>query len=218
MRPGFINSFQPARDPPPPGLSIYDYFHSGNASGLTVSRLSRGTNAASSQLGSVSPTAGSVSATPFFVGSTGCRIDTLGVEAISFGGFFSAIVQVGIYDNASFGAGSIYPRNLLASGQINYAVAELGLKLTAIGLDLTEGLYWLAFVITSSPNVRAWTAPVPDDRHPEVPFMGTVNQNSAFSYYVVSQPTLPLTYPSGALVANNSTQSERAPSLFLEIS
>jgi len=167
-----------------------------------------------------------VSATPFFVGSKGCRIDTLGVEAVgSSPQFVTLSVRVGIYDNAPFGAGSIYPRNLLASGQIDYAPAfppEIGLKRTAIGLDLTEGLYWLACVVLPPTNMKAWAAPVPDDRHPEVPFMGTgsgvAGGGVAFSYYVLSQPTLPLTYPSGALVANSSTQSERAPSIFLEIS
>jgi hypothetical protein len=218
MRPGFINSFQPARDPPPPGLSIYDYFHSGSASGLTVSRFSRGTNASSSQIGNVSPGAAEASATPFFVGSTGCRVDTLGVEAVGVSSFLTVSVEVGIYDNAPFGAGSIYPRNRLASGQIDYVTSsEVGLKRTAIGLDLTEGLYWLAFVVISPVNPRSWTAPTPDDRHPEVPFMGTVGQDSAFSYYV-GGPTLPATYPSGALVANNATQSKRAPSFFLELS
>jgi hypothetical protein len=218
MRPGFINSFQPARDPPPPGLSIYDYFHSGSASGLTVSRFSRGTNAAFMQLGSTDPASGEVSATPFFVGSTGCRVDTLGVEAASLSTFVSLTAQVGIYDNAPFGANSIYPRNLLASGSLTWASSEVGLKRAAIGLDLTEGLYWLAFVV--SFQSRSWTAPTPDGgRHPEEPFMGTVGGSGALSYYVSGAPTLPLTYPSGALVANFATsQSKRAPSFFLELS
>jgi len=186
---------------------------------LTVSRFSRGTNAASSQLGTTSPAAAEVSATPFFVGSQGCRVDTIGVEARSVSSFATVSVEVGIYDNAPFGAGSIYPRNRLASGQIDYVTpSEVGLKRTAIGLDLTEGLYWLVFVITSPFNPRSWTAPVPDDRHPEVPFMGTVGQDSAFSYYVGGQLTLPATYPSGALVATAATQSKRAPSFFLELS
>jgi len=218
MRPGFINSFQPSRDPPPPGLSIYDYFHSGSASGLTVSLFSRGTNAAFMQLGNTNPASGEVSATPFFVGSTGCRVDTLGVEAAT-GSTGPTTVRVGIYDNAPFGAGSIYPRNLLASGSLTWSFFEFTLKRAAIGLDLTEGLYWLAFVI-EVPGGRAWTAPTSGgSRHPEEPFMGTVGGSGALSYYVGGQPTLPLTYPSGALVADFATsQSKRAPSFFLELS
>jgi hypothetical protein len=217
MRPGFINSFQPARDPPPPALSIYDYFHTGSASGLTVSRMSRGTNASFMQLGTTNPAANEVSATPFFVGSTGCRVDTLGVEAASVSSFVSVTVQVGIYDNAPFGTGSIYPRNRLAVGpSLTWASSEVGLKRAAIGLDLTEGLYWLAFVV--SGQFRSWAAPTANARHPEVPFLGMVGADGAFSYYVSGAPTLPLTYPSGANVATTSTQAKRAPSFFLELS
>jgi hypothetical protein len=124
--------------------------------------------------------------------------------------------QVGIYDNAPFGANSIYPRNLLASGSLTWASSEVGLKRAAIGLDLTEGLYWLAFVV--SFQSRSWTAPAPDARHPEVPFLGMSEANGAFSYYVAGTPTLPSTYPSGANVATNATQSKRSPSFFLELS
>jgi hypothetical protein len=220
MRPGFINSFEPSRDGPSGGgvvgnITPFDYYHVSGNSGLNVPGLARGTTSVYNSYVTTTPLAGEAYATPFWVGASGAIVDTLGVMVT--GTFSSNInMQLGIYDNAPLGAGSIYPRNLLASANLSGITSD-GMRRTTIARGLSEGLYWLAFIrLASSTGGANFFCPSTSDAFPESGLLGYNTDGVTYvgGYYSTGQTSLPSTFPSGALFALNT--SKAPPSIFTE--
>lgn len=220
MRPGFINSFEPSRVGPSGGalgtITPFDYYHVSGNSGLIVNGLSRGTASTYYDYGTNGALAGDAYAMPFWVGASGATIDTLGVRVT--GTFASNInIQLGIYDNAPFGAGSIYPRNLLASANISGITAD-GFFKTSVPRILSEGLYWLAFMrLASSTNSANFYCANGTDVFPEAGLLGYSTDGATYigGYCATGQSSLPSTFPSGASFA--SSASKQPIAIFVEL-
>ena len=220
MRPGFINSFEPSRAGPSGGalgtITPFDYYHLAGNSGFTARALSRGTASTYATYEQSSATSGDAYAMPFWVGSSGVIVDTLGVQV---GGTFGSNIniQLGIYDNAPFGAGSIYPRNLLTSATISGITSD-GMRKTFVSYRLSEGLYWLAFIrLPSSLNSATFFCANGTDVFPEAALLGygTDGATRVGGYFVTAQSSLPSTFPSGASFA--SSASNRPIAIFVEL-
>jgi hypothetical protein len=196
-------------------ITPFDYYHVSGNSGLTVSGLSRGAASAYNSQGAYTPLAEEAYVMPFWVGASGARIDTLGVM-VSGTSSSNINTQLGIYDNAPLGAGSIYPRNLLASVNLS-GITSNGMKKATISRSLTEGLYWLAFIrLSSSTGNASFWSPNSSDILPDAGLLGysTDGVTPVSGYYATGQTSLPSAFPSGALFATNGTK--RSISIFAE--
>jgi hypothetical protein len=158
MRPGFINSFQPARDPIVQPLPLpSDYWHVSNAkyaaSAFAPQQSLTGTGVNSWNLNSTNL----LYAVPFFVGRRGRTVTALGgrwVTAPTAG----AILKIGIYDVLPAAAHNVYPQSLVASVEFTLT-GSTGVQTGTLAspVNLANGLYWLAFARRSgsSGSIRA---------------------------------------------------------------
>jgi hypothetical protein len=157
MRPGFINSFQPSRDPVVQPLPLpSDYWHVSNAK-YTSSAFLPQQSYPFTGVGTWGLAANTLYAVPFFVGRRGRTVTALGgrwVGAPTAG----AILKIGIYDVLPASAHNVYPQNLVAS--VEFALTgSTGVQTGALAssVNLPNGLYWIAFARRSGSagSIRA---------------------------------------------------------------
>lgn len=157
MRPGFINSFQPSRDPvvqSPPLPS--DYWHVSNANYAASAFLPQQSYPFSVGTFGLN-TINSLFAVPFFVGRRGRTVTALGARWVSAPAAV-AIFKIGIYDVLPASAHNVYPQNRVASIEFSLA-GSTGVQTGTLTSPVTlpNGLYWIAFARRSglSGTIRA---------------------------------------------------------------
>jgi hypothetical protein len=158
MRPGFINSFMPSRDPVVQPLPLpSDYWHVSNANYAASAFLPQQsypfTGASTWNLN----TNNLLYAVPFFVGRLGRTVTALGGRWVS-APTAGAIFKIGIYDVLPASAHNVYPQSLVASVEFTLT-GSTGVQTGTLSspVNLPNGLYWLAFARRSglSGTIRA---------------------------------------------------------------
>ena len=217
MRPGFINSFMPSRDPVVQPLPLpSDYWHVSNAdytaSPYTPQQSYIGSGGATYGLG-----LNEVVFLPFFVGRLGRTVTEMGL-LLTTAPTLPAGAKLGIYDCLPATAYNVYPQNLVASVTVSFAAAT-GRQVAPLAspVSLPNGLYWIAvgrstintvicralngtgFALTAERNPLQWNATTP---------------TTANTRLVLSLPNaspLPATAPAGlTLATTNNPQVEIA--------
>lgn len=208
MRPGFINSFQPSRDPVVQPLPLpSDYWHVSNAnyaaSAYTPQQSITGTGAASWGLN----TTNTLFAVPFFVGRRGRTVTALGgrwVTAPTAG----AILKIGIYDVLPASAHNVYPQNLVAS--VEFALTgSTGVQTGTLSspVNLPNGLYWIAFARRSglSGTIRAINSTGFNQMAGRNPLQWTGSTlNSYLQVALLDASALPATFAAGATIQSGN--------------
>jgi hypothetical protein len=142
MRPGFINSFVPSRDPAPPNPLPSDYWHESNAnytSGNYAPQQSYiGTGGGGYSLG-----LNEVVFLPFFVGRRGRTVTEMGLR-LTAAPTVPAGAKLGIYSCLPASAYNLYPQNLVASATVSFTNTT-GRQVASLSpVSLPNGLYWIA--------------------------------------------------------------------------
>jgi len=150
MRPGFINSFMPSRDPVVQPLPLpSDYWHVSNAdytgSAYAPQQSYIGTGGANYALAT-----NQVVFLPFFVGRLGRTVTEMGLLLVA-APTLPAGAKLGIYDCLPASAYNVYPQNLVASVTVSF-VAAAGRQVAPLAspVSLSNGLYWIAVARTSN--------------------------------------------------------------------
>jgi hypothetical protein len=151
MRPGFINSFTPSRDPVPPNPLPSDYWHESNAnytsSPYAPQQSYIGTGGASYSLVS-----DQVVFLPFFVGRRGRTVTQMGLRLVA-APTVPAGAKLGIYSCLPASAYNLYPQNLVASATVSFTNTT-GRQVAALSpVSLPNGLYWIALGRTTANAV-----------------------------------------------------------------
>lgn len=143
MRPGFINSFQPSRDPVVQPLPLpSDYWHVSNAdytaSPYTPQQSYIGTGGTSYSL-----VGNQVVFLPFFVGRLGRTVTEMGLRLVNAPAI-PAGAKIGIYSCLPASAYNLYPQNLIASVTVSFTNTT-GRQVASLSpVALANGLYWIA--------------------------------------------------------------------------
>lgn len=145
MRPGFINSFQPSRDPAAAVTPLpSDYWHVSNGSYSSSAFAPQQSVASGLQGYSPTPVANGIWAAPFFVGRLGRTVSALGARWTSAPAT-GAIIKLAIYNCLPATARDVYPQALVASVELTLAnVTGVQTAALASPVSLPNGLYWIA--------------------------------------------------------------------------
>jgi hypothetical protein len=158
MRPGFINSFMPARDPVVQPLPLpSDYWHVSNANYAASAFLPQQSYPFTGVGSWGLNTTNLLYAVPFFVGRSGRTVTSLGARWV-VAPTAGAVLKIGIYDVLPASAHNVYPQNRVAS--VEFALTgSTGVQTGTLASPVTlpNGLYWIAFARRSgsSGSIRA---------------------------------------------------------------
>jgi hypothetical protein len=211
MRPGFINSFMPARDPvvqTPPLPS--DYWHVSNANYAASAFLPQQSypfSVASFGLNTIN----NLFAVPFFVGRLGRTVTALGARWVTAPAA-GAIFKIGIYDVLPASAHNVYPQNRVASVEFTLT-GSTGVQTGTLSspVNLPNGLYWIAFARRSglSGTIRCLNGGGFNQMAGRNPLQWTGSALGVNTYLQVALPdasALPATFAAGATIQTGTPQ------------
>lgn len=208
MRPGFINSFQPARDPVVQPLPLpSDYWHVSNAN-YSASAFLPQQSYPFTGVGSWNlSTSNLLYAVPFFVGRAGRTVTALGARWVS-APTVGAILKIGIYDVLPASAHNVYPQNRVAS--VEFALTgSTGVQTGALAssVNLPNGLYWIAFARRSgsSGSIRALNSAGFNQMAGRNPLQWTgATLNTYLQVALPDASALPATFAAGATIQSGN--------------
>lgn len=203
MRPGFINSFIPSRDPVPPAQvpQVWDFRRETQSlDGWSVFGIPTGFFTGSG--GALSANLNVISARPFFVGSQGLQIS--GLELLGSG---VGVNRLGIYRCADPSAKDLYPTTLMKDFGDLVTTGTPAVWTLPGSVFLPNGLYYTAYKLTSGGSAFVYHTSGTTDSQ----VLGYTTAGIPNVAITVADMTagLPATFPSGGVC----TDGERCPNV-----
>jgi hypothetical protein len=208
MRPGFINSFMPSRDPVAQPLPLpSDYWHVSNANYAASAFLPQQSYPFTGVGSWGLNTTNLLYAVPFFVGRSGRTVTSLGARWV-VAPTAGAVLKIGIYDVLPASAHNVYPQNRVAN--VEFAlIGSTGVQTGTLAspVNLPNGLYWIAFARRSgsSGSIRALNSLGSNQMAGRNPLQWTGSTLNA--YLPVALPdasALPATFAAGATIQSGN--------------